>query len=259
MVSQENLKKIAKLTEKISWNYLENLNSRDINGLKEKLKDFLINSLWDDESIFQLKNIFTDLELNDDELKEVWQRIEKKIESTYSNFLERTPHLFEGKTKEYEDRLIDFFVKAGELKGQNQSFSTIIGYFLIHKNLTQTQLKELTGFSKGTVSTILNNLEEYGFLKKRLIKGTRKFLYTFGRDFSELSLDTGAFKKEINQIATHFFLVKLEELNKHKNKKGYEFLSERINGVMNFLKIHKRLIDHIMDSDFMKNIINGKI
>jgi len=36
-------------------------------------------------------------------------------------------------------------------------------------------------------------------------------------------------------------------------------LSKRLIGVMKFLKIHKRLIDHIMDSDFIKNVINGKI
>lgn len=259
MKNQEKFKKIVEIIEKISQNYLENINGRDIKVLKEKLKDFLTNPLWDDKLIFQLKEEIEELKINEENLSGIWEKIELMLDSSYSKFLKRKPHIFEGKIKEYENRLIDFFVKAGQLKGQSQSFSTIIGYFLIHKNLTQAQVKELTGFSKGSVSTNLNNLENIGFLKKKLIKGTRKYLYSFGGSMSQLSSNTGAFKKEINQMATQFFQSKIEELNNYKNKNGYKLLSKRLNGVMKFLKIHKRLINHIMDSDFIKDIIRGEI
>jgi len=121
---------------------------------------------------------------------------------------------------------------------------------LIHNSLTQDQVRELTGFSKGSVSTNLNALEEYGFLKKKLIKGTRKYLYSRVEDFSQLSVDTGAFKKEINEKAKKFFRSKIKELNEFKDKKGYKILSERLSDIMKFLEIHKKLIDHIMNSRY---------
>jgi len=259
MENQEKVKKIVELTEIISQNYLENINGRDIKVLKEKLKDFLTNPLWNDKLIIQLKEEIDELKINEENLNEIWKKVELKLDSSYFTYLKRKPHIFEGKIKEYENRLIDFFVKAGQIKGQSKSFATIVGYFIIHKSLTQAQVKELTGFSKGSVSTNLNYLESFGSLKKKLIKGTREYLYSFGRNISQISTSTGAFKKEINQMATQFFQSKIEELNNYKGKKGYELLSKRLIGVMKFLKIHKRLIDHIMDSDFIKNVINGKI
>ncbi|MBD3214786.1 MAG: hypothetical protein GF311_19400 [Candidatus Lokiarchaeota archaeon] len=259
MVEQDELEKIADLTRKISLNYLKTFNSGNIEYLKEKLEDLLTNPLWNDSTFFQLKEVYNKLKLNESTREELWNVIEDEVQSSYSKFLKRKPHIYEGKIKEFEDRLIKFFVQAGKLKGQNVTFSTIIGYFLIHKSLTQDQVKELTGFSKGSVSINLSLLEDYGFLKKKLIKGTRKYLYSFGGDFSQLSMDTGTFKKEINRNAVTFFQSKIKILNEYKDKKGYEILSERLNGIMSFLEIHKKLIEHIVNSEFIKKIAKGKL
>jgi len=257
MVVSENIKEFNRLVEEIFQDYIEK-GDFEINVFKEELRAFVSNPLSSDKRLYKLITYIHNNKKIFEKFDFLWSQIEDLI---YEKSLEDKikKKLDQGKIKEFEDRLINFFVKAGQLKGQNVTFSTIIGCFLIHNSLTQDQVRELTGFSKGSVSTNLNALEEYGFLKKKLIKGTRKYLYSFGGDFSRLSANTGAFKKEVNEKAKKFFQSKIKELNEFKDKKGYKILSERLSDIMKFLEIHKKLIDHIMDSEFIKNIESGKL
>ncbi|MHA1489016.1 MAG: hypothetical protein ACTSRI_05105 [Promethearchaeota archaeon] len=254
MENQERIKNILVLTEKIAQNYLKNNKDCNIKFLKEKMNDFITNLFWNDNLLFQLRNKITELNLSDSEFKSLWKNIENIIDSSYSKYVERKPHIFEGKIREYEKRLIECFVEAGRIKGQNPVFSSIIGYLLVHKEVTQAQLKELTGFSKGSISANLNILLNSPAVKKKIIKGTRKYLYSFGGDLSEIASSISMYKTEINEIAIKFIQAKAHELNKNIDKKGYKILSERMGEISNFLQIHKKLINIITKSDFIKDI-----
>jgi len=259
MLNQKKVNEILNLVERIVKEYLQNEISRDVKFLKDKLKDFLTNPIWNIAPLFQLRNEIKKLELSDNEFKSFWDVIDIKIDELQSSLIESKPYIYQGKIREYEIRLIDFFMKAGLVKGQSPTFTTIIGYLLIHKRLTQMQLRELTGFSRGAISNNLNLLKNTGLVSKELIKGTRKHYYTFGGDMSQVSSKTGIFKKELNDTAKSYFMAKLIELKQLPNKKGYNLLFERISAIMNFLNIHKKILDIVLESELIKAIEMKKI
>jgi len=164
-------------------------------------------------------------------------------------------HIFEGELREYEKKIINFFVEMSESKGQAPIFTTIAAYLLIHGDLTQAQLKELTGVSIGSISTTLNAMASIGYIEKKLIKGTHTFKYSLGGDLFQVASRTTMLKLEINEETTNFFREKMKELNEKGNqiKKGYEILSERIQGMMDFLKIHRKFIDKV--PELIENIM----
>ncbi|MFX0202930.1 MAG: hypothetical protein ACFFCW_43055 [Candidatus Hodarchaeota archaeon] len=90
-----------------------------------------------------------------------------------------TSSLDDQRTKllEYEERLVSFFVKSGKIKKIHSKFSTILGYFYTRRSLTQKQLRELTGFSAGTISHMLNQLLAIGMIRRHNIPGSRERRY----------------------------------------------------------------------------------
>jgi DNA-binding transcriptional regulator GbsR (MarR family) len=256
MLDHEKYNNILNLTSKIVKNYLENNKVGHVKILKQKMKDLLTDPLWDDKLIFQLKKEFEELKVPDNEFNVLWENIEKTLDASYEELNINKHYLFDVKIREYERRLIDFFVRAGKLKSQSSTLSTIIGCLLIHKHqgLTQAQLKELTGLSKGAISTNLKLLMGSPILKKQLIKGTREYSYSFGGDFSAIASGTGMYKYETNDVAKNFLNTKISELEKVKDKNGYKILSQRIDDILYFLKIHRKLIKFITESEFVKEL-----
>ena len=86
-------------------------------------------------------------------------------------------HLFDEKLKDYETKLVDLYEQMGLLKIQNPKLSKIYAYLRIHHNLTQKQIRDLTGFSINTISSFLTILMNSGLLRKRMIPGTRTYEY----------------------------------------------------------------------------------
>ncbi len=84
---------------------------------------------------------------------------------------------YQDQLKDYEKRIVQFFVKTGQVKSASEKFSTIMGYFLTRRELTQEQLLELTGYSAGTISNALNQLLVVNIVNCRTIPGSRKKLY----------------------------------------------------------------------------------
>ncbi len=257
MVEQNRIPKLLDLTRKIAQNYLENNKISHIKPVKEKVKDLLTNPLWNDKSIFLLKQLIDEKDLSQKEFDSLWNDIEEIFDNYYQDYLKKKTYIFQGKIRQYEKRLLDFFVKAGKLKSQNYVLASIIGCLLIHKStpLTQAQIKELTGLSKGGISTNLKLLEMTPIIKKELIKGSRKYSYSFGGDLSEIASNTGLYKYETNEIVKNFLNAKALELENFKDKNGYKILSQRIKDINdNFLMIHRKLIKFIIESDFIKSL-----
>jgi DNA-binding transcriptional regulator GbsR (MarR family) len=74
---------------------------------------------------------------------------------------------------------VDFFAeKSPQYTGRHPIIATILAYFYTRKQLTQKELQDLTKFSAGTISTALRQLVEMNFIKKELIAGTHKHIYT---------------------------------------------------------------------------------
>jgi DNA-binding transcriptional regulator GbsR (MarR family) len=134
-------------------------------------------------------------------------------------------HIFQGKIKEFEQILIDFVLESGRAKSVDPNLQLILGYIGIHKKLTQKQLKDLTKLSTGTISKKLRDILALRIIKKQKIPKTNEYLYintpeAYG-DTADTTLEDF---KEINEYLKN----KIIEIEKYKEKKGAEFLSERI-------------------------------
>jgi DNA-binding transcriptional regulator GbsR (MarR family) len=142
----------------------------------------------------------------------------------------------EQKLKQIEKRLIEIIASMGYFKGRSQKMAQITANIAIRKEVTQKQIRELTGYSLGTVSLALQSLEKQGFIQKTKNSHTKEYIY----------LDEGAFtdfrSKSMTNIFEYFSQLKkflkdiqnrLEKPNL-KDKKGYENIKNYLDA-MNLL------------------------
>ncbi len=88
---------------------------------------------------------------------------------------------------EIESRVVDVFVEFGKYRNRAPRDSAVLTFFYIHKTLTQTQLRNLAeqylrvrklrGFSTGSISTLLNDMERKKIITKRRDEVTSSFQY----------------------------------------------------------------------------------
>lgn len=153
-------------------------------------------------------------------------------------------HIFEGKMRDFEKQIVDSFVKIGEFRYLTPKVSTIFAYLVIHGALTQSNLKDLTGYSLGTISNTLNLMMSINLVDKKLIPGTHTFIYHLFRGSSETMPQSSQYKLESVNEAKIFFQNKIKELeeSKLKNCKGYIILLRRLREMMEFLNIWIKLL-----------------
>ncbi|MFW9994510.1 MAG: hypothetical protein ACFFD4_20875 [Candidatus Odinarchaeota archaeon] len=145
-------------------------------------------------------------------------------------------HVFEGKIREYEKQIVDYFREISGMRNQSVIIATTIAYFLNHGRLTQRQLRELTGYSMGTVSSSLISLVNFGLLKKQIIPGTHEFEYVLPSSLVQIvNLYRINVLNEINQ-ARKFFQALLSEVDRNT------LLYSRIIDILAFLEVNEELI-----------------
>ena len=157
MIDPEKKLKILDLTNKIAKNYIKNSNIGQMELFKKKIIEFLTDPIWNDELILQLKQEIEALEKSAENFKSLIEEVQRVLEDAFEDNKKKNTYLFEGKMRDYEIKLIDIFVRIGKLRGQNYVLATIIGVLLIHRKrgLTQDKIRDLTGLSKGAISTNL--------------------------------------------------------------------------------------------------------
>jgi len=85
---------------------------------------------------------------------------------------------FDPEIRRMEKDIVTFFREKGaEFGGKDPIFMTILAYFYIREKLTQQDLRDLTGFSAGTVSKVIRQLLQFNLITKATIPGTHKHLY----------------------------------------------------------------------------------
>lgn len=138
------------------------------------------------------------------------------------------------KFREIEKKILEYALEIGQRRSSEKI--TIINYYLfIYGSLTQKELKKLTNFSLGTISTHLNAMISVGMIEKQLIPGTHEYSYSFfykPKSFASSGVDMALNAKA---EAEQFFQGIQARLNKLKDKKGAEFLMGRINEYMDYL------------------------
>lgn len=143
---------------------------------------------------------------------------------------------FRGKIKDYEKTLIKFFIDIGKNKDTPAKIQEILGYLIIHDKLSQSNLKELTGYSSGTISVILGNLVELGVVQKERIASSNLYLYSTIGDLPKIFETSSEVSIEHFTLISKFMENKLNELEEYKGEKGYKNLHTQINVLLDGFK-----------------------
>ena len=137
----------------------------------------------------------------------------------------------EQKLKEIEYRIAEIITNLSFLKGRQPKISKIIALIYLHRKTTQKRLRELTGYSLGTISNALQSLEKMGIIRKTQDTQTREYNYELEGTIAQPS------SRSVTNIFEYFeqqkqFLKKIKTklAQPHlSNKKGYEEVSEFVN------------------------------
>ena len=136
---------------------------------------------------------------------------------------------FKGKIKDYEKTIIKFLIDIGKNKDTPAKVQEILGYLIIHDKLSQSNLKELTDYSTGTICTTLGNLVELGVVKKERIPNSNKCLYSTIGDLPKIFETSSEVSIEQFITISNFIENKLTELEEFRDKEGYYNLQTQIN------------------------------
>ncbi len=136
----------------------------------------------------------------------------------------------EEELKAIEKRLVEIIVDLGFLKGRSRKTSEILAHLYICNKATQRMLQEITGYSTGTVSSTLRELQKLGLVRRSSDLSGREYLYELAvRVSQQLSRYSGMMDQYFR--VWNEFLEKLEnELRRNQlsKKKGAENISRFI-------------------------------
>jgi len=152
-------------------------------------------------------------------------------------------HLFSKRLRKYEDKIVEFLLDIAESKRVNPKISTISSYILIHEKLTQKELKELTDFSMGSVSTFLSVMTGTGAIQKERIPQTHTFKYSFAGKLEDLTTKGIEIALSTFGPLETYLKNKKKDLKKltEQSKEGAEHLLQRTDELLNVFEIYKIL------------------
>ena len=150
----------------------------------------------------------------------------------------------EKKFRVIERRLVEILSDFGYLKGRSSKTSTVMAYIYIRGEATQQLLRELTGYSLGTVSGALQDLEQAGFVNKNASPNSRGYVYSLAGTFSQvMSRSMTGFQDYL--VQTRGFLVEVEtKLNKKtlSKKEGYSSLRRFLDEMNVLIPAYKHIL-----------------
>lgn len=154
-------------------------------------------------------------------------------------------HCFGEKMRKYEQKLVEILSDTPNIRFQNKKISLIMAYFIIHRQLTQSQLKELTNLPASTLSRKLVRLIEMGKLikKKKPIPGTHIFVYMLNGSILEFTSSPFEMLKGIN-LHKNFFEALLEKIKSLKIQKDeyFEKYSSKVEFFLIRFQIYEKCI-----------------
>ena len=144
----------------------------------------------------------------------------------------------EQKLREIESELVQIITSMGYLKGRSNKIAELAAYITIRKEITQRLIRELTGYSLGSVSSTLQSLENMGLVKKQKDPKSREYLYVYDQSYTEpQSRSLGNVFEYFDQLER--FLAGIEErLNqpRFKEKKGYDSIESFVENMRAFFE-----------------------
>lgn len=139
---------------------------------------------------------------------------------------------FDPEIKKIESELIETLLKFTIFSVRGEITSKILFYFVTRKDLTQSELQHLTGFSAGKISQELNNFLEFNLIK--IPKKSKPWVYTMESVVAE------TFSRAINLLRANLkWEPKFLEIKKELEDNGEEL--QKLNGydeVKDFVEVN---------------------
>ena len=134
------------------------------------------------------------------------------------------PHNVEKKLRKIEKRLVDILKNFGYLKGRSSKTSEITAYLYVYQEVTQKMLRELTGYSLGTISTALRALENRGHARRHRHPHTREYHYELNGTLLQItSRSFPDIQRYFSQMKEFFEGIEAKLSRPHMSeKRGYE-------------------------------------
>ena len=126
--------------------------------------------------------------------------------------MEGSVEFFTEQIESYENQIIQFLLKVAEVKGLDLNLTLIEFYLLLHQQLTQSQLSELTGFPKSKISKLTGKLLDSDSISKQFLQGTHTNIYSLIDSPIDLNELPGAVVKDELQEKIEYCLEIIDEL-----------------------------------------------
>ncbi|MFX1337874.1 MAG: hypothetical protein ACFFDK_04640 [Promethearchaeota archaeon] len=160
-------------------------------------------------------------------------------------------YIFEGKIREFEKELVKISLEIEKRRGQNPVISKILIYLLMYEHLTQKQLKNLTGYSIGSISTHLSAMNSIGIIEKKLIRGTHTNIYSLKIDLGQNISSLVKMSRDYINQTFQFLKSKKTKLNEIFNKKKEKIkpILERFEEIETVIGVYAKLFEMINNSN----------
>ena len=169
--------------------------------------------------------------------------------------------LLSRKSKNIEHELVGFYRTVGEMVSLNSKATEIFAYLRIYDTLTQEQLRRLTGFSPGTISTTLQLFLETDIVSRQFLSGTHKNLYSIKPERVNFVYTPSTQIIENLERFDLFIIEKQSKLQELKNAYPVEteFLHLRLNSIRNYIEAQRRQINKTKKQTFLQEDVSELI
>ena len=152
--------------------------------------------------------------------------------------------LLSKQSKEIEREIVTFYKTVGKMVNLNPRASEIFAYLRIYDALSQEQIKKLTGFSLGTISTTLQSFLRLDIVSRRMIQGTHKNLYMVKPERVNFVYTPSTQILDDLERLDSYIVEKQFEIQELKSKypTEIEFLHRRLNSLRNYIEVQRRQI-----------------
>lgn len=150
-------------------------------------------------------------------------------------------YLLNGRLREIELEILDVYQEIAEMMGRNPYASKVYALFLIHGELTQEQIREITQNSKSYVSSTLKFLLNAGTLQKEFVEGTHTLIYRLSNPHFHFQYHSGiAVQTRLKEL--HAFILSLLDrvkLISEESQENVRFFIKRMNSLLNYTHLQE--------------------
>ncbi|MFW9976696.1 MAG: hypothetical protein ACFFEJ_01245 [Candidatus Thorarchaeota archaeon] len=152
--------------------------------------------------------------------------------------------LLRGKAKKIEQEIVRLYRTIGKMDGLNSKQTEVFAHLKIYDELSQEQLKQLTGFSLSTISVILQSFLQMDIITRRMIPGTHKNVYKMKPELVRITYRPPTQIIEKLEKLDLLLISKQEELRESEDKYpiATKFLHRRLNSLRNYVEAQRRSI-----------------